>query len=239
MTGVLLTHVLGDAVEGGNYGILNKNLHFTAVSSQIVESEQAAEWAEERLPENEIYSTFIESGTAPPDHLYFEELPLDIVDDKGGWTLWAARSDFEFHDRSDVTGAKSFKDLAQSVAILLTLGLLGFVFFASRAELIISKKNSLLEASESKVRAIVEGAADGIVAFLDDGTILSANPAAERIFDRAKGSLAGVNFQDCVPSILELIKSESQDGDSHETLGYTEDGSFAIGLAVSRTRLEE
>jgi len=58
----------------------------------------------------------------------------------------------------------------------------------------ITDQHETLKQSESKLRAIVETAVDGVVTVDEDGIIHSFNPAAERIFGYLEKDVVGKNF---------------------------------------------
>lgn len=60
------------------------------------------------------------------------------------------------------------------------------------------RQQSALQDRETRLRAVVESAADGILTLTSDGTIDSFNPGAERIFDRASSETIGTNMAEMV-----------------------------------------
>ncbi|RKS74092.1 PAS domain S-box-containing protein/diguanylate cyclase (GGDEF)-like protein [Motilibacter peucedani] len=57
-----------------------------------------------------------------------------------------------------------------------------------------------LRESEQRIRAVFESAADGILTVLEDGTIETANPMAERMFGFGPGELVGFELGRLLPS---------------------------------------
>ena len=62
------------------------------------------------------------------------------------------------------------------------------------------RREEALRESESKIRAILGAAADGIVTIDEAGSIISFNPAAERIFGFAASEVIGKNVSILMPS---------------------------------------
>jgi len=110
-----------------------------------------------------------------------------------------------------------------------------------------------------KTRAVLQTAADGIIAFDADGTIESINPAAEQIFQYDSQSLVGKNLLSLLPTNEESNKAEPPSEDwwtsppdaveqtknkdenaSRNVFGKRRSGEiFEMELAASRVRLEE
>jgi len=102
-----------------------------------------------------------------------------------------------------------------------------------------------LKESESRNRAIVETAADGIVTIDEQGTIATFNRAAERIFDYQRSEVIGKNVEYLMPEPYasnhdEYLKNYLKTGDAkiigigREVEGLRSDGTtFPMLLAVS------
>lgn len=98
-----------------------------------------------------------------------------------------------------------------------------------------------LEASEARMRAILDGVPDGIVTLDREGYILSANPAADKTFGAAAGGLEGrlaselLLIEDTAQGEEASLEAVLRIGDSgHEATGRRLDGSrFPLWLSVS------
>lgn len=86
-----------------------------------------------------------------------------------------------------------------------------------------------LDDSESRLRAIVTTAPDSIVTVDNEGIIMAANPATERMFGYPAGQLAGRPVQLLLPG----FGAARERRDTHECSGVRRDGtSFPAELAV-------
>ncbi|ABC30329.1 Signal transduction histidine kinase [Hahella chejuensis KCTC 2396] len=104
--------------------------------------------------------------------------------------------------------------------------------------------------SDSRVRAIVEAVADGIITIDNQGVIESFNPAAERIFGYDAEEAVGRNVQMLMPSPFRehhdsYLANYLQTGNAQiigvgrEVLGLRKDGSlFPLDLAVTEMQVE-
>jgi PAS domain S-box-containing protein len=111
------------------------------------------------------------------------------------------------------------------------------------------RASSALAESESRLKAIVEGAVDGIITIDEQGLIHSANPAVERLFGYRFEELLGRNIRMLMPapyrgwqeSPLDSdheISDESLTGLGGEMTGVRNDGSrFPVELSISENRL--
>lgn len=89
-----------------------------------------------------------------------------------------------------------------------------------------------LDRSESRLRAIVATAPDSIVTVASDGTIVAANPAAARIFDRPTAALVGARVGEMLPDFERAVRL----GGVCEVEGIRANGSrFPAELAVGTT----
>ncbi|MCE3224916.1 MAG: hypothetical protein K0S58_3096 [Nitrospira sp.] len=111
--------------------------------------------------------------------------------------------------------------------------------------------SSALSESESRLKAIVESAVDGIIIIDDQGVIHSVNPAVERLFGYHSDALPGCAIKLLMPSPYR----GGQDDDSaagqdspelrlaglcREMLGVRKDGSnFPVELAISENHLDD
>jgi two-component system sensor kinase FixL len=89
-----------------------------------------------------------------------------------------------------------------------------------------------LDESESRLRAIVSTAPDGIVTVDKRGTIVAANPAAARMFGFAAGELQAISVYAVLPDFEQVTRA----GHVSEVIGLRRDGSrFAAELSVATT----
>lgn len=107
---------------------------------------------------------------------------------------------------------------------------------------------SLLRDNESRLRAIVETAVDGIITIDDRGNIESANPAAEKLFGYGQAELIGHNVKMLMPEPYQsehdgYIRRYLQTGKAaiigigREVTGLSKDGqTFPMDLSVSEFR---
>jgi len=102
-----------------------------------------------------------------------------------------------------------------------------------------SRTEEMLMRSESRIRAIVDTAAEGIVTFTSDGTIDSFNVAAQRIF--------GCSAEDAVGRSFRFLLSDSQEVADLEALGSASDwdgrraggNAFPMSLSISSFTLND
>ena len=111
--------------------------------------------------------------------------------------------------------------------------------------------SSALAESESRLKAIVESAVDGIITIDDQGMIHSVNPAVERLFGYRSDALLGRAITLLMPSPYRggqdsdlAVGQEPTDpslkGLGREMLGVRHDGSsFPVELAISENLLDE
>lgn len=81
-------------------------------------------------------------------------------------------------------------------------------------------------ASEAHLKAVVEGAIDGIVAIDNEGTVQSLNPAAAKMFDFRPAEVIGCNVQMLMPhfSVSDRRPHESSGPDAAQAMGITREG---------------
>lgn len=101
-----------------------------------------------------------------------------------------------------------------------------------------------LRESEQRIRAVLESAADGILTVLEDGTIESANPQAERMFGFPSGGMLGEQLAALIPgspgdaSAPVEAATQREDGallgKGHDVLARRRDGStFPAEVSVT------
>lgn len=111
------------------------------------------------------------------------------------------------------------------------------------------RAEAALQASEARLRAVVETAVDAIITIDERGTIESLNPATERLFGYARGELVGRNVSVLMPEPFRgehdgyirryLSTCEARIiGVGREVPGLRSDGSvFPLDLSVSEFRV--
>jgi len=108
------------------------------------------------------------------------------------------------------------------------------------------RSDQLLKDSEAKSRAILETAADAIITIDERGTILTANPAAERIFGYMAAEMTGHDISMLMPepyrvahkAYLKRYAAPGLGNGAEEVLGRRKDGSgFPAELAVAETHV--
>ncbi len=126
----------------------------------------------------------------------------------------------EFQSRTAVTEF-------QFMLLALALGglFLGMVVTESRAA------RAALDRSESRLRAIVSTAPDGIVTVDDKGKLLAANPATARMFGYDESALDGLNVRFLLPE----FEAVATGGDAVITTAIRRDCSpFPVEISVGR-----
>lgn len=96
------------------------------------------------------------------------------------------------------------------------------------------KAERALRDSESRMRAILDNAADAVATIGAGGAILSLNPAGQQIFGYVEEEIVGKNAQILIPFIGTWTPDENG-GTPREAMGCRKDGT-PIPLEVSRAR---
>ena len=100
------------------------------------------------------------------------------------------------------------------------------------------KAEAALRESESRIRAVVEDAPDGIITFGQDGVIESANPAAACMFGYSPGELKGQSVGCVVPDLAGAAEDAGTACAPREGLGTRKDGSrLPIQVSTSEVHL--
>ena len=102
----------------------------------------------------------------------------------------------------------------------------------------------LSEERETRVRAVMNSVAEGIVTLDQHGTIESINPAAERIFGYNAGEIVGQDVHRLMPEASQTAQPTPAStsptlviGDRREVTGYYRDGSpLSVELTLSEAR---
>ncbi len=172
--------------------------------------------------------------------------------DLGGrrWAVVASPASTFVRDRASGT-----PQLALVGGVFLTLAIIVYVVILERRSHIVNElvrqRTRELRKSEETSRAILSTAAEAVITIDASGTILSFNPAAERIFGYESAEALGRNVSLIMP---EPYKSEHDDyigqyletgmrkilGIGREVVGQRKDGTkFPIYLAVSEVRTDD
>ena len=92
--------------------------------------------------------------------------------------------------------------------------------------------------TEQRLRFVFDNSVDGIMTFLPDGTILSCNPAASRLFGGASENLVGQRLYDKLASFVDSRPDELIPTGLHETLARRADGAtLPVEVTISESQL--
>ncbi len=95
------------------------------------------------------------------------------------------------------------------------------------------------EESATRIRAILDTVADGIITVTEEGFVESFNPAAERIFGFEADQVVGRHMNRLLPESYDRVELRHMLGTGHEIEGRRHDGStFPMELSVSELDLE-
>lgn len=95
-----------------------------------------------------------------------------------------------------------------------------------------------LKASEGRIRAILDHAADAIVTIGPDGTVQSINPATQRIFGYTEHEIIGRGVHTLMPQPSLVWPPDGTPSLSGEAKGRRKDGTlFPLEMSCSRTQL--
>jgi diguanylate cyclase (GGDEF)-like protein/PAS domain S-box-containing protein len=113
------------------------------------------------------------------------------------------------------------------------------------------QSEAALRASEARVRAVVDSALDAVITIDHEGRILEFNPAAERIFGRARTDVLGIEMAEVLipPALRDAHRKGlgrylqtgegSMLGQRVETVALRADGSeFPIEIAIGRVPID-
>lgn len=127
---------------------------------------------------------------------------------------------------SEYRGARVLEFQFLMLVIAVSGLFLGIVIAERRAA------RDALRQSESRLRAIVSTAPVGIITVDEQGTVISANPAAARMFGFAPEALYGVAVRDVLPGFERVAYR----GENAEVTAVRRDGTrFPVELAVGST----
>ena len=182
---------------------------------------------------------------------------LDSVEIGGHvWTLsFASTSEFGLSSRSNQPAQLLLGGLAMSVLLFdITLVLSSTRSSALAMADVMTRR---VRESETRVRAVIEHAPDGIITFDKEGVIETFNPSAEAVFRYTATEVKGLNIQELVPTCPGLLSdsavSENDSGkpleqaaeavkspdSGREVLGRRKDGvSLPVELTISRMGLD-
>ena len=137
-------------------------------------------------------------------------------------------------------------EVVLSASRLLELGSAGIMVFA-----LVSLKDTMqdwlmssLRHREAETAAIIETAPDGIIGLALDGTVISSNAAAQKIFGREGVGLAGMSIFALIPSLspdtlYARRTSPLADGSNAEHEGRSDHGAIPIEIALGQTSAGE
>lgn len=113
----------------------------------------------------------------------------------------------------------------------------------------VAARTAELNSSETRLRAVLDNIVDGIITIHADGTIVSFNPAAERIFGYSSAEIAGKNVKLLMPApyagehdaylgAYQATLRARVIGVGRELMGRRQDGStFPLELAISEINI--
>ncbi len=129
---------------------------------------------------------------------------------------------------------------------LLAALLFAAVFIFRPLVLGLGRQHRILESLESRSRAVVESAPDGILAFDEKGIIESFNPAAEKLFACSASEVIGKSIQTIIPGYRGSLEVNAETSASRITgierqiVGHRWDGStFDMDLTVSELMVDD
>lgn len=100
----------------------------------------------------------------------------------------------------------------------------------------VSLRTQQLKESEARNKLIVDNAANGVLAISGDRTIMSVNPAAERIFDYSAEQLIGTAIKDIIPDLTEYHVHSMPDINISKT-GLRKNGSaFPLNISLGTSQ---
>ncbi|MGB0681845.1 MAG: PAS domain S-box protein [Magnetovibrionaceae bacterium] len=115
----------------------------------------------------------------------------------------------------------------------------------------VEERTQELQESETRVRSVIENAADGIVVIDKQGSVLTFSPAAEKIFGYASDEILGQNVSVLMPDVIgqehdsylgQYSESEPSRivGATREAVGLRKNGEeFPIDLAISEMNISD
>lgn len=131
---------------------------------------------------------------------------------------------------SDYRGARVLEFQFLMLALAISGLFLGIVIAERRAA------RDALRESESRLRAIVSTAPAGIITVDERGTVISANPAAARMFGFVPEALQGIAVRDVLPGFERVAHG----GENAEVTAVRRDGArFPVELAIGSTGSEK
>lgn len=167
------------------------------------------------------------------------------------WTL-EFRSTRAFRETMDDSKALIVLGSGIISSLLLFAWILGLSRSRNRALILAERMTADLSASESRIRAILDTAVNGIITMGSDRAILSFNPAAEKIFGYQVEDVLGKNVNMLMPEPFRsrhdaFVERYLATGESQiimvggrEVLGQHKNGNvFPMWLAVGEAVIEE
>lgn len=157
----------------------------------------------------------------------------------------AARFVADGHVHEATTGGGESTMLALGIA--LTTMLITFLVVAANLTLKYKDISQVAKASETRLRAMMDTAADGIVTINAVGMVVSVNATAESIFGATAQELVGLNVQTLIPDVHDrYIAKHSHHAEPQKTGTTTEveamrlDGRpLPVRVSVGRVRLPQ
>lgn len=173
---------------------------------------------------------FVHSSQAPATiqamHTARTGAHLETSIDVGGrqWTIIAKPADAAFGSE---TLWQAWSILVLGLVLTGSLsGLLGVYINRNHAvQALVTSRTEELRNSETRVRAIVDNTAEGIITIDERGNIATVNPAAEKMFGYAASELLGKN-------VAMLLPPDSR----VEHLGYVENSKLHASRIISQAR---
>ena len=173
------------------------------------------------------------------------------------WTLsFASTKEFGLSSRSNQPAQILLGGLAMSVLLFDIALLLSSTRSSARAMADLMTRR--VRESETRVRAVIDHAPDGIITFDKQGVIETFNPGAAAVFRYTATEVKGLNIQKLMPGCIGLLsdsavsghnsatpKSQPSEADKspdsrHEVLGRRKDGvSLPVELTISRMDLDD
>jgi PAS domain S-box-containing protein len=158
----------------------------------------------------------------------------------------------ETHFDEQTAAAADLQEFEYAIGISIVLMVLGATYYGHRVARQLQADTAErerhfndLHAAETRTRAIIETAAEGIISFDRQGRIVSFNNAAARLFGHEAGAAVGQDVRAMVPALTQCVEAQNArensgaDGSvryvtSGEGVGRRSDGSeFPLGYSVS------
>ncbi len=156
-----------------------------------------------------------------------------------GWTVAVLPTEFA---AASLTQNYPFQIVLAGLAISVLLFDIALVLSSTRARAlgIAALMTERFRESEGRIRAVIDHASDGIIAFDSDGRISTYNPGAQKLFGYSKEEAFGLHLDDLLPG-WEAAKAEELSSSASdiptECVGRSKEGmSFPAELTISRMK---